>query len=55
MSGFVLPKSIGLTNKEEIYKLLKEMKMLFRFAQLNNNTFVFVITLIMSLWPLIKD
>jgi hypothetical protein len=55
MSGLVSPKSIGLTNKKEIYKLLKESKMLFRFAQLNNDIFVFVIALIKSLWPLIKN
>ncbi len=36
MSGLVSPKSIGLTNGEEIYKLIKESKLWFSFCRCNN-------------------
>jgi hypothetical protein len=35
MSGLVSPKSIGLTNGEEIYKLIKESKFWFSFCRCN--------------------
>jgi hypothetical protein len=35
MSGLVSPKSIGLTNGEEIYKLIKESKLWFSFCRCN--------------------
>jgi hypothetical protein len=36
MSGLISPKSIGLTNKEHIYKLMKESKILFSFNKWNS-------------------
>ncbi len=36
MFGLVSPKSIGLTNGEEIYKLIKQSKLLFSFCKCNN-------------------
>jgi len=36
MSGLISPKSIGLTNEEEIYKLIKESKILFSFNKSNS-------------------
>jgi hypothetical protein len=36
MSGLSSPKSIGLTNKEEIYKLIKDSKILFSFNKSNS-------------------
>ncbi len=35
MSGSISPKSIGLTNKEEFYKLIKESKILFSIDERN--------------------
>jgi hypothetical protein len=35
MSGLVSPKSIGLTNGEEIYKFIKESKLWFSFCRYN--------------------
>jgi hypothetical protein len=35
MSGLISPKSIGLTNKEEFYKLIKESKILFSIGERN--------------------
>ena len=35
MSGLVSPKSIGLTNKEQIYKLVKITKTLFTICKFN--------------------
>ncbi len=35
MSGLVSPKSIGLTDNEEIYKMLKLYKILFKICELN--------------------
>jgi hypothetical protein len=35
MSGLISPKSIGLTNKEEIYEMLKVYKILFKICELN--------------------
>jgi hypothetical protein len=40
MSGLVSPKSIGLTNGEEIYKLMKESKLWFSFCRCNNQILV---------------
>jgi hypothetical protein len=36
MSGLISPKSIGLTNGEEIYKLIKQSKFWFSFCRCNN-------------------
>ena len=41
MSGLVSPKSIGLTNKEQIYKLVKQTNTLFVLNEINNE---FIIT-----------
>jgi hypothetical protein len=50
MSGLISPKSIGLTNKVEIYKLIKESKILFSFCEWNNKIIplmVFTINLLL--------
>ncbi len=46
----ISPKSIGLTNKVEIYKLIKESKILFSFCEWNNKIIplmVFTINLLL--------
>jgi hypothetical protein len=40
--GLISPKSIGLTNKEQIYKLMKESKILFSFNKWNVNILIFI-------------
>jgi hypothetical protein len=53
MSGFISPKSIGLTNKEEIYKLIKESKILFSFYEWNTDRIVPLMGFLLSLLPFI--
>jgi hypothetical protein len=53
MSGLISPKSIGLTNKEEIYKLMKESKILFLFFKWNINYFLPPIGFLLNLFPFI--
>jgi hypothetical protein len=53
MSGFVSPKSIGLTNEVKIYKLLKISKQLF-FVCDTTKKLVPIATLINSILPMIK-
>jgi hypothetical protein len=53
MSGLISPKSIGLTNKEEIYKLIKESKFLFSFCEWNTHIIVPLMGFLLSLLPFI--
>jgi hypothetical protein len=48
MSGLISLKSIGLTNKKEIYKLIKESKILFSFCEWNTRI-IPIITLILTI------
>jgi hypothetical protein len=51
MSGLISPKSIGLTNKEEIYKMLKIYKILFKICELNARILVPTIGFLLSIIP----
>jgi len=51
MSGLVSPKSIGLTNKEEIYKLVKITKRLFIICKYNLEVIIPIITFFISFIP----
>jgi hypothetical protein len=51
MSGLISPKSIGLTNKEEIYKMLKVYKILFKICELNARILVPTIGFLLSIIP----
>jgi hypothetical protein len=53
MSGLISPKSIGLTNKEQIYGMMKTTKFLFRICKWNNNTIIPIIALATSLLPFV--
>jgi hypothetical protein len=50
MSGLVSPKSIGLTNKKEIYKFIKLSKILFLLSEWNNKALIPLMTLTFSLF-----
>jgi hypothetical protein len=51
MSGLVSPKSIGLTNKEEIYKMLKVYKITFKICELNAGKVVPIIGFLINIIP----
>jgi hypothetical protein len=51
MSGLVSPKSIGLTDKEEIYGMMRTTKLLFRICEWNNNKVIPIIALALNLLP----
>jgi hypothetical protein len=53
MSGLVSPKSIGLTNGEEIYKLIKQSKLWFSFCRCNNQIIGPIFALSSSLLPFV--
>jgi hypothetical protein len=53
ISGLVSPKSIGLTNGEEIYKLIKESKLWFSFCRCNNQILVPIFALSTNLFPFV--
>jgi hypothetical protein len=53
MSGLVSPKSIGLTNKKQIYELIKTSKILFLFSELNNKILVPLMALTFNLFAFI--
>ena len=55
MSGLVSPKSIGLTNKEEIYKLVKKTKRLFILCKYNIELIIPIITFFISFVPFIMN
>jgi hypothetical protein len=55
MSGLVSPKSIGLTNGEEIYKLIKQSKLWFSFCRCNNQILVPIFALLTSLLPFVLN
>jgi len=55
MSGLVSPKSIGLTNKEEIYGMIRTTKVLFRICEWNNNKVIPILALAISLLPFVKN
>ncbi len=55
ISGLVSPKSIGLTNKKEIFKLIKLSKILFLFSEWNNEILVPLISLKFNLFPFIMN
>ena len=55
MSGLVSPKSIGLTNKQQIYKLVKQTNTLFVLNQINNELIIPMITFFISFVPLIMN
>ena len=54
MSGLVSPKSIGLTNKEQIYNLVKQTKTLFIFCEYNLDLIIPIFIFFISFVPLIK-
>ncbi len=51
MSGLVSPKSIGLTNKQEIYGMIRTTKFLFRIFEWNNNKVIPIIALSLNFLP----
>jgi hypothetical protein len=53
MSGLISPKSIGLTNKEEIYKLVKDSKILFSFCKWNSERVLPLMAFVTNLFPFI--
>jgi hypothetical protein len=53
MCGLVSPKSIGLTNGEEIYKLIKESKLLFSLCRCNNQITGPIFAFLTSLLPFV--
>jgi hypothetical protein len=53
MSGLVSPKSIGLTNEEEIYGMIRTTKFLFRICKWNNYKVVPVLAVAASLFPFV--
>ncbi len=55
MSGLVSPKSIGLTNKQEIYRMMRITKFLFGICKWNNNKVIPIIALAMSLLPFVMN
>jgi hypothetical protein len=54
MSGLVSPKSIGLTNREEIYKLIKKSKLWFSFCRCNVQILVPIFALSKNFLPLVS-
>jgi hypothetical protein len=55
MSGLISPKSIGLTDKEEIYKLMKVSKILFSLGKSNSEIGLPLMAFSMSFVPFIID
>jgi hypothetical protein len=55
ISGLVSPKSIGLTNGEEIYKLIKESKLWFSFCRCNNQILLPILSLSANLLPFVLN
>jgi hypothetical protein len=55
MSGLVSPKSIGLTNGEEIYKLIKQSKLWFSLFRCNNQILGPIFALSISLLPFVLN
>jgi len=55
MSGLVSPKSIGLTNEEEIYKLIKQSKLWFSLCRYNNQILTPIFCLSTSLLPFVLN
>jgi len=55
MSGLVSPKSIGLTNKKEIYKLIKLSKILFLLSEWNNEILIPLLAFTFNLLPFIMN
>jgi hypothetical protein len=55
MSGLVSPKSIGLINKKEIYKLMKLSKILFLLSEWNNEILVPLLGFTFNLSPFIMN
>jgi hypothetical protein len=55
MSGLVSPKSIGLTNGKEIYKLIKQSKFWFSFCRCNNQILLPIFALLTSLLPFVLN
>ncbi len=53
MSGLISPKSIGLTNKEEIYKFIRESKFLFSSCKLNTDSALPLMAFSLNLFPFI--
>jgi hypothetical protein len=53
MSGLVSPKSIGLTNKQEIYGMIRTTKFLFRICKWNNNKSIPIIAVAVNLLPFV--
>jgi hypothetical protein len=48
MSGLISPKSIGLTNKEEFCKSIKELKILFSIGKWNSNKVIPLMVFLLS-------
>ena len=55
ISGLVSPKSIGLTDKVEIYKLVKISKILFKYCRPNVNIFIPFLAFILNFVPLVMN
>jgi hypothetical protein len=55
MSGLVSPKSIGLTNGEEIYKLIKQSKVWFSYCRCNIQILVPICCLSLNLLPFVLN
>ena len=53
MSGLVSPKSIGLTDRAEILKLIRRTDFLIKFAKINNRIIVPMIVFLWSILPYI--
>jgi hypothetical protein len=53
MLGLISPKHIGLTNKEEIYKLIRESKIIFSLCKWNTNIILPLIAFSVDLLPFI--
>jgi hypothetical protein len=53
MSGLISPKSIGLTNKEEIYKLIKDSKILFLICKWNTDSALPLMAFSLNFFPFI--
>jgi hypothetical protein len=51
MSGLISPKSIGLTNKEEIYEMLKVYKILFKICELNAGKIIPLMGFLLNIIP----
>ena len=55
MSGLVSPKSIGLINKEEIYKMLKIYKILFKICELNARKIAPMVGFLIDIIPYVMN